>query len=130
MAQARQRLGQRSKRDILSYFYVSPDPVPDEDRRGRDADLRRFVEHVALHPKSGGKPAVIGNRQAGWQPLMTAAAPDLVWLKLSGRRNAAPYRQGKDKSDALRAGGPFGGSWLTALTSDISGTMASVAHRN
>src|SRR5256885_6973008 len=41
----------------------------------------QFVRKVAeLHPESRGKPAVIGNCQAGWQILMTAA----VWPELFG----------------------------------------------
>src|SRR5690606_15519783 len=43
--------------------------------RAEAAFLRRVA---ALHPESRGKPAVIGNCQAGWQILMTAA----VWPEL------------------------------------------------
>ena len=61
-----------------------------------------FLERViALHPKSEGKPVVIGNCQAGWQILMTAAvrpelfgpiiiagSPVSYWAGWSGRRCA------------------------------------------
>lgn len=58
-----------------------PDPVPgqtvEDVMRAEAAFMRRVAE---LHPESEGKPAVIGNCQAGWQILMTAA----VWPELFG----------------------------------------------
>lgn len=51
-----------------------PDPVPGqtiEDVTRADAEFVRRASE--LHPESVGKPAVIGNCQAGWQVLMAAA---------------------------------------------------------
>src|SRR3984885_3884182 len=82
-----------------------------------------FIEKViALHPDADGKPCVIGNCQAGWAvmmlaslrpelfgPLIIAGAPLSYWAGVRGRN---PMRY---------SGGLLGGSWLTALTSDLGG---------
>ena len=58
-----------------------PDPVPGQSVEDVMRSFAAFAEHVAsLHPESPGKPAVIGNCQAGWQLLMAAA----VWPDLFG----------------------------------------------
>jgi Protein of unknown function (DUF3141) len=80
-----------------------------------------FLEKViSLHPKADGKPCVIGNCQAGWAvmilatirpelfgPIIIAGAPLSYW---AGVRGQNPMRY---------SGGLLGGSWLTALTSDL-----------
>jgi Protein of unknown function (DUF3141) len=82
-----------------------------------------FIEKViALHPEADGKPCVIGNCQAGWAvmilaslrpelfgPLIVAGAPLSYWAGVRGKN---PMRY---------SGGLLGGSWLTALTSDLGG---------
>jgi poly(3-hydroxyalkanoate) synthetase len=74
---------------------------------------------IELHPDAHGKPAVIGNCQAGWQIMMTAA----VWPELFGPIILAgtPCRTGPaGRQEPMRYGGGLtGGSWLTALASDI-----------
>lgn len=81
----------------------------------------RFIAKVAeLHPDADGKPALIGNCQAGWQIMMTAALnPDLPGpLVLAG----APlsYWNGVHGKNPLRyLGGLLGGTWLTALSGDL-----------
>lgn len=95
-----------------------PDPVPGQTVEDVMRTFAAFVERVAqLHPASGGKPAVIGNCQAGWQLLMTAAVwPDLFGpLLVAG----APLSYWAGDNPMRYAGGLLGGSWLTALTSDI-----------
>lgn len=95
-----------------------PDPVPgqtiEDVMRAEAAFVRRVAE---LHPDSWGKPAVIGNCQAGWQILMTAA----VWPELFGPILVAgsplSYWAGDNPMHYL--GGLTGGSWATALTSDL-----------
>ena len=95
-----------------------PDPVPGqtvEDVMRAEAD---FVRKVAeLHPQAIGKPCVIGNCQAGWQVLMTAAVwPDLFGpIILAG----APLSYWAGKNPMRYAGGLLGGSWLTAMTGDL-----------
>lgn len=100
------------------YFVgFTPDPVPGqtiEDVMHAEAAFMRKV--AELHPQSLGKPAVIGNCQAGWQILMTAA----VWPELFGPIivAGAPLSYWAGDNPMRYSGGLTGGSWLTALTSD------------
>jgi pimeloyl-ACP methyl ester carboxylesterase len=98
-----------------------PEPMPGQtiERIARAEAL--FIEKViSLHPKADGKPCVIGNCQAGWAvmilaslrpelfgPLIIAGAPLAYWAGVHGKY---PMRY---------SGGLLGGSWLTALTSDL-----------
>ncbi|KQW91809.1 hypothetical protein ASC94_18490 [Massilia sp. Root418] len=90
----------------------------------------RFIAKVAeLHPDADGKPALIGNCQAGWQIMMTAALnPDLPGpLVLAG----APlsYWNGVHGKNPLRyLGGLLGGTWLTALSGDLGNGVFDGAH--
>ncbi len=100
-----------------------PEPMPGqtiEDVMNAEA---RFLEIViARHPEVEEKPAVIGNCQAGWAVMLLAAVrPELFGpIILAG----APlsYWAGVHGENPMRyAGGMLGGSWLTALTSDLGG---------
>src|SRR3954470_7098750 len=98
-----------------------PEPMPGQtiERVARAEAL--FIEKViSLHPRADGKPCVIGNCQAGWAimilaslrpelfgPLIIAGAPLAYWAGVHGKY---PMRY---------SGGLLGGSWLTALTSDL-----------
>jgi len=100
-----------------------PDPVPGQRIEDIAKAEAKFVEEViALHPRADGKPCVIGNCQAGWAlmilaslqpdlfgPIIIAGAPLSYW---AGVRGQNPMRY---------SGGLLGGSWLTALTSDLGG---------
>ena len=94
-----------------------PVPVPgqtvEDVMRAEAAFVRKVGE---LHPGNG-KPVVIGNCQAGWQVLMTAA----VWPELFGPiiLAGAPVSYWAGDNPMRYGGGLTGGSWLTALTSDI-----------
>lgn len=95
-----------------------PDPVPGqtiEDVMRAEAEFVRKVGE--LHPHGEGKPAVIGNCQAGWQVLMTAA----VWPELFGPIivAGAPVSYWAGTQPMRYTGGLLGGSWLTELTSDL-----------
>jgi pimeloyl-ACP methyl ester carboxylesterase len=84
------------------------------------AEARFVAKVLELHPKTEGKPCLIGNCQAGWQiTLMSAIHPDLVGpLLLAG----APlsYWAGVHGGAPMRyTGGPLGGTWLTALSGDL-----------
>lgn len=95
-----------------------PDPVPGQTVEDVMRAEAAFVLKVAeLHPESWGKPAVIGNCQAGWQVLMTAA----VWPELFGPIivAGAPVSYWAGTNPMRYLGGLVGGSWLTALTSDL-----------
>ncbi|MGH8190121.1 MAG: DUF3141 domain-containing protein, partial [Rhodanobacteraceae bacterium] len=95
-----------------------PDPVPGQTIEDVLRAQAAFLRKVAtLHPESWGKPAVIGNCQAGWQVLMTAA----VWPELFGPiiLAGAPVSYWAGNNPMRYLGGLTGGSWLTALTSDL-----------
>lgn len=95
-----------------------PDPVPGQTIEDVMRAEAAFVRKVAeLHPQAIGKPAVIGNCQAGWQVLMTAA----VWPELFGPIILAgtPLSYWAGTTPMRYSGGLLGGSWLTALTSDL-----------
>ena len=106
------------------YFIgFAPDPMPGQTIEDIARAEGVFIEKViALHPEADGKPCVIGNCQAGWAvmilaslrpelfgPVIIAGAPLSYW---AGVRGQYPMRY---------SGGLLGGSWLTALTSDLGG---------
>ena len=100
-----------------------PEPMPGQtiERIARAEAI--FIEKVIdRHPEADGKPCVIGNCQAGWAvmilaslrpqlfgPLIIAGAPLAYWAGVHGKY---PMRY---------SGGLLGGSWLTALSSDLGG---------
>ena len=100
-----------------------PEPMPGQtiERIARAEAV--FIEKViSRHPEANGKPCVIGNCQAGWAvmilaslrpelfgPIIVAGAPLAYWAGVHGKN---PMRY---------SGGLLGGSWLTALTSDLGG---------
>ena len=98
-----------------------PDPMPGQTIEDIARAEAVFLEKViSLHPKADGKPCVIGNCQAGWAvmilaatrpelfgPIIVAGAPLSYW---AGVRGQNPMRY---------SGGLLGGTWLTALTSDM-----------
>ena len=100
-----------------------PEPIPGQTIEDIARAEGTFIEKViALHPDADGKPCVIGNCQAGWAvmilaslrpelfgPVIIAGAPLSYW---AGVRGKFPMRY---------SGGLLGGSWLTALTSDLGG---------
>jgi len=104
-------------------YFVSflRDPVPGQTLEDIALAEAIFIQKVAaLHPQAEGKPCVIGNCQAGWAvtivaarhpelfgPLILAGSPLSYWAGVHGRN---PMRY---------SGGLLGGSWLTALTSDL-----------
>ena len=100
-----------------------PDPMPGQTIESIARAEAIFIEKVIeRHPKADGKPCVIGNCQAGWAvmilaslrpelfgPMIIAGAPLAYWAGVHGKY---PMRY---------SGGLLGGSWLTALTSDLGG---------
>jgi pimeloyl-ACP methyl ester carboxylesterase len=80
-----------------------------------------FIGRVTmLHVGAEGKPVVIGNCQAGWALMMLAAKyPDLCGpIIVAG--SPLSYWAGVRGVNPMRyTGGLLGGSWLTALTSDL-----------
>jgi hypothetical protein len=98
-----------------------PEPMPGQTVEDIARAEAVFLEKViAMHPDADGKPCVIGNCQAGWAvmilaslrpelfgPIIIAGAPLSYWAGVRGKN---PMRY---------SGGLLGGSWLTALTSDV-----------
>src|SRR5258706_3473307 len=98
-----------------------PEPMPGQTVERVASDESIFIEKVMeWHPEADGKPCVIGNCQAGWAimilaslrpelfgPVIVAGAPLAYWAGVHGQY---PMRY---------SGGLLGGSWLTALTSDL-----------
>ena len=80
-----------------------------------------FIAKVMeLEPEAAGKPCLIGNCQAGWQIMLTAAIrPDLPGpIILAG--SPLSYWAGVRGKNPLRyLGGMLGGTWLTALAGDV-----------
>ncbi|MDM9560417.1 DUF3141 domain-containing protein [Bordetella petrii] len=98
-----------------------PDPVAgqtiEDVMRAEAAFLEKVIE---LHPRSDGKPAVIGNCQAGWQVLMTAAMRPELFGPIIVAGAPLSYWAGRPGQNPMRyAGGLLGGSWLTALAGDL-----------
>jgi pimeloyl-ACP methyl ester carboxylesterase len=100
-----------------------PEPMPGQTiERIAHAEAIFIEKVIERHPEADGKPCVIGNCQAGWAvmilaslrpelfgPLIIAGAPLAYWAGVHGKY---PMRY---------SGGLLGGSWLTALTSDLGG---------
>ena len=105
------------------YFVgFTPEPMPGQTIEDIVYAEATFLEKViALHPEAEGKPCVIGNCQGGWSVMMVAAIrPDLFGpLIVAG--SPLSYWAGVEGENPMRyTGGMAGGSWMTALTSDLS----------
>ena len=98
-----------------------PEPVPGQTLEDVAFAEAAFLRHViALHPQADGKPAVVGNCQAGWAVMLLAAMrPDLFGpIIIAG--SPLSYWAGVRGYNPMRyTGGLLGGSWLTALMSDL-----------
>ena len=98
-----------------------PEPMPGQTIQDIGRAEAIFLERViALHPDADGKPCVVGNCQAGWAIMMVAAIrPDLFGpIIIAG--SPLSYWQGVHGKYPMRySGGLLGGSWLTALASDL-----------
>src|SRR5690348_3128358 len=98
-----------------------PDPVPgqtiEDIARAEAIFLERVIE---LHPGADGKPCVIGNCQAGWAVMILAAMrPDLFGPIIVAGSPMSYWAGVRGKNPMRYSGGLLGGSWLTALTSDL-----------
>ncbi|MGC1864315.1 MAG: DUF3141 domain-containing protein [Methylocystis sp.] len=80
-----------------------------------------FVRVVAdRHREAEGKPALIGNCQAGWQILMMAAMePNLVGPILVAGTPLSYWAGVRGKNPMRYLGGLLGGTWLTWLAGDL-----------
>ena len=98
-----------------------PEPVPGQTVGDVCRAEALFVKKVIeLHPEAEGKPALIGNCQAGWQiMMMSALQSDIVGpIMLAG--SPLSYWAGVHGKNPMRyLGGMLGGTWLTALAGDL-----------
>jgi hypothetical protein len=98
-----------------------PDPMPGQTLEDVGRAEAMFLEKViALHPEADGKPCVIGNCQAGWAIMMLASVRPELFGPLIIAGSPLSYWDGVHGRNPMRySGGFLGGSWLTALTSDL-----------
>ena len=98
-----------------------PEPMPGQTLRDIARAEAIFLEKViALHPKADGKPCVIGNCQAGWAIMILAALrPELFGPIIIAGSPLSYWAGVRGKNPMRYSGGLLGGSWLTALTSDL-----------
>ena len=104
------------------YFVgFTPEPMPDQTIEDIMHAEAVFLEKViALHPQAEGKPCVIGNCQAGWAVMMLAATRPELFGPILVAGSPLSYWAGVKGENPMRyTGGLAGGSWLTALTSDL-----------
>ena len=103
------------------YFIgFSATPVPGQQFLDVVEGQVKFFERVVeLHPDAP-LPFAIGNCQAGYQTLMVAMLrPDLFGPCLVAGSPMSFWQGVHDKNPMRYSGGLSGGSWLTALTSDL-----------
>src|SRR5262252_1153451 len=98
-----------------------PEPMPGQTIQDIARAEAVFLEKVMeLHPNADGKPCVIGNCQAGWAVMMLAAVRPELFGPIIVAGSPLSYWAGVRGDNPLRyTGGLLGGSWLTALTSDL-----------
>ncbi|MGR7997719.1 DUF3141 domain-containing protein [Xanthobacter sp. ZOL 2024] len=103
------------------YFIgFTPDPEPGQTVEDVMRAEAAFLEKVITRHPHSGKPAVIGNCQAGWQVLMTAAMrPELFGPIIVAGAPLSYWAGWKGKNPMRYAGGLLGGTWMTALSSDL-----------
>ncbi len=98
-----------------------PEPVPGQTIEDVATAEAAFLERVIeLHPDADGKPAVIGNCQAGWAVMLVASQRPELFGPIIVAGSPMSYWAGVHGENPMRyTGGLLGGSWLTALTGDL-----------
>lgn len=113
------------------YFVgFTPEPMPGQTIEDIMQAEAVFLEKViALHPDAEGKPCVIGNCQAGWAVMMLAALRPELFGPIIVAGSPLSYWAGVIGENPMRyTGGLAGGSWITALTSDLGKGKFDGAH--
>lgn len=103
------------------YFIgFSADPVKGQEFLDVVEGQVKFVERIVeLHPDSP-LPFAIGNCQAGYQTLMGAVLRPDIYGPCLLVGSPVSYWQGEHGKNPMRySGGLLGGSWMTALASDL-----------
>jgi hypothetical protein len=104
------------------YFVgFTPEPMPGQTIEDiMDAEAVFLERVIELHPKAEGKPCVIGNCQAGWAVMLVAAIRPELFGPIIVPGSPLSYWAGVEGENPMRyTGGLAGGSWMTALTSDL-----------
>ena len=104
------------------YFVgFTPEPMPGQTIEDIMHAEAVFLEKViALHPGAEGKPCVIGNCQGGWAVLLVAAIRPELFGPIIVAGSPLSYWAGVEGENPMRyTGGLAGGSWMTALASDL-----------
>jgi pimeloyl-ACP methyl ester carboxylesterase len=98
-----------------------PDPLPGQTIEDIVHAEAAFLERViALHPEAEGKPAVIGNCQAGWAVMLLASMRPELFGPIIVAGSPLSYWAGVHGENPMRyTAGLLGGSWLTALMGDL-----------
>jgi pimeloyl-ACP methyl ester carboxylesterase len=113
------------------YFVgFTPEPMPGQTIEDIMHAEAMFLEKVIeLHPDAEGKPCVIGNCQAGWAVMMLAATRPELCGPVIVPGSPLSYWAGVEGENPMRyTGGLAGGSWITALTSDLGNGKFEGAH--
>ena len=104
-------------------YFISflPEPVPGQTLGDVASAEAAFIERVhAMHPDAQGKPCVIANCQAGWAIMaMGAIHPDLMGPMIIAGSPLSYWAGVKGQNPMRYTGGLSGGTWLTALSSDL-----------
>jgi pimeloyl-ACP methyl ester carboxylesterase len=98
-----------------------PAPEPSQTIEEVCAAEAPFLEEVARrHPEAESKPVVVGNCQAGWQIMMTAAVRPELFRPILLAGSPLSYWAGVKGRNPMRyLGGMLGGTWLTTLAGDL-----------
>jgi pimeloyl-ACP methyl ester carboxylesterase len=104
------------------YFVgFTPEPMPGQTIEDiMDAEAAFLERVIELHPEAEGTPCVIGNCQGGWSVLLVAATRPELFGPIIVAGSPLSYWAGVEGVNPMRyTGGLAGGSWMTALTSDL-----------
>jgi pimeloyl-ACP methyl ester carboxylesterase len=107
-----------------AYFVgFTPEPMPGQTIEDVMQVEAKFLEKVIeLHPGAEGKPCVVGNCQGGWAVLLVAATRPELFGPIIVAGSPLSYWAGVEGENPMRyTGGLAGGSWMTALASDLGG---------
>ena len=98
-----------------------PEPMPGQTIEDVCRAEAHFVRVVGeRHADADGKPALIGNCQAGWQIMMMAAMfPDLPGPVVLAGTPLSYWAGVRGKNPMRYLGGMLGGAWLTSLAGDM-----------
>lgn len=106
-----------------SCYFVGflPDPMPGQTVEDVCRAEAHFVKIVSdLHADADGKPALIGNCQAGWQIMIMAALhPELPGPIVLAGTPLSYWAGVRGKNPMRYLGGLCGGSWMTSLAGDL-----------